>query len=210
MTLQPFKKWAIDFVGTIHPQGKKMGVRYIITMNEYLTRWAEAQPFKDYTGATIVKFLFEYVLMRFGCPKVLMSDRGMHFLNETISMVTEEFQGAAPKVTEVLTEVPKSPQTPRLKPTLTKESAKDKKGKKVAIPVHTSPRRNPQKDKPTAQEKGKTINVEPEEEEIGDISMDDEDLGVEVEEVEVKGSDPITKLPECVPLQGQEQGAKGN
>lgn len=66
--------------------------------------------------------------------------------------------------------------------------------------MRASPRRNPQKDKPTTQENGKTINLEPEEEEIEDISMDDEDLGVEVEEVEVKGSDPITKLPEYIPL----------
>jgi len=30
--------------------------------------------------------------------------------------------------------------------------------------------------------------------------MDDKDLGVEVEEVEVQGVDPITKLPEYIPL----------
>ena len=46
--------------------------------------------------------------------------------------------------------------------TLTKESAKDKNGKQLAIPVRASPRRNPLKDKPTAQEKGKAINLEPE------------------------------------------------
>ena len=40
--LHPFEKWAIDFVGPIQPQGKKTGARYIITVTEYLTRWAEA------------------------------------------------------------------------------------------------------------------------------------------------------------------------
>eukprot|EP00253_Pinus_taeda_P030630 PITA_30630 len=48
MTLQPFKKWAIDFVGPIQPQGKTRA-RYIITTMECLTRWAEAQPVKDST-----------------------------------------------------------------------------------------------------------------------------------------------------------------
>eukprot|EP00253_Pinus_taeda_P033738 PITA_33738 len=52
MTLQPFEKWVIDFVGPIQPQGKT----------------------------------------RARCPKILMSDRGTHFLNETISALTEEFQ----------------------------------------------------------------------------------------------------------------------
>jgi len=61
------------------------------SMMEYLTRWVEAQLVKDCTGATTTKFLFDYVLTRFGCPKVLMSDQGTHFLNETISAFTEEF-----------------------------------------------------------------------------------------------------------------------
>lgn len=68
MTLQPFEKWAIDFVGPIQPQGKKTRARYIITAIEYLTRWVEAQPVKDCIGMTVVKFLFEYVQMQFGCP----------------------------------------------------------------------------------------------------------------------------------------------
>jgi len=48
--------------------------------------------------------------------------------------------------------------------------------------VRASPRRN--LPKPTTQAKGKAINLEPEEEDIEDIPMDDEDVGVEVEEVE--------------------------
>lgn len=86
MTLETFEKSAIDFVVTIQPQGKT-GARYIITTTEYLTRWAEAQPIKDYTGATAVKFLFDMYWR-----SLAMSDRGTHFLNETISTLTEEFQ----------------------------------------------------------------------------------------------------------------------
>jgi len=47
---------------------------------------------KDCTGVIVATFLFEYVMTGFGCPKVLMSDRGMHFLNETISTLMEQFQ----------------------------------------------------------------------------------------------------------------------
>ena len=61
MTLQPFKKWEIDFVGPIKPQGK-IDARSIITMTEYLTHWPEAQSVNDCTGATATKFLFEHVL----------------------------------------------------------------------------------------------------------------------------------------------------
>ena len=61
MTLQPFEKWAIDFVGPIQRQGKS-GARYIIIATKYLTRWAEVQLVKDCTGVTVTKYLFEHVL----------------------------------------------------------------------------------------------------------------------------------------------------
>ena len=90
--MQPFEKWVIDFVGLIQPPGKKTSVRYIITATEYLTRWVEAQLVKECTRDTTTNFLLEYVLTRFGCSEVLMSDRGMHFLNEMISALNEEVQ----------------------------------------------------------------------------------------------------------------------
>lgn len=89
MKLQPFEKWLIDFVGPIQPQGKKIGAWYIITATEYLSRWEEAQPVKDCTCVTTTKFIFEYILTRFGYENMLMSDRGTHFLNETISSLTK-------------------------------------------------------------------------------------------------------------------------
>jgi len=76
-----------------------MGAWYIITTTEYLTGWVETQPMKDYTSMTIVKFLLEYVLTQFGCSKILMSDCGRHFLNETISALTEEFLVYHQKIT---------------------------------------------------------------------------------------------------------------
>ena len=69
-----------------------MGAWYIINTTEYSTRWAKVQPVKDCTGATTTKFLSEYVLTRFGYLKILMSDCGTHFLNETISALMEYFQ----------------------------------------------------------------------------------------------------------------------
>lgn len=73
-----------------------------------------------------------------------------------------EAEEVAPKVVKVLAEVPKSPRMSRPKPTPTKDSVKDKKGKQPTIPVRTSPRRNPPK--PTAQDEVKSINLESKEE----------------------------------------------
>ena len=79
--LQAFKKWIVDFVGPFSPPGKRTGTHYIITRIDYLTRWAEAAPIKDCTTVIATKFLFENVVTRFGCPKILLSDQGMRFVN---------------------------------------------------------------------------------------------------------------------------------
>ena len=92
VTLHAFDKWAIDFVGPINPLTKRIGARYIIITMEYLTRWAKATPMKDCSAETTTHFLFEQVITQFGCPRILMSDQGTHFINNTINTMTEEFE----------------------------------------------------------------------------------------------------------------------
>ena len=67
-------------------------MRYIITGIEYLTRWAEAKAVRNCDVVTATQFIFESIISRFGCPLILMSDQGTHFLNHTIEALTEEFQ----------------------------------------------------------------------------------------------------------------------
>ena len=92
VTLQPFDKWAMDFVGPINPPRKRIGAWYIITKTEYLKSWAEAAPVVDCTAVTTTKFIFENIVTRFGCPRILMSDQGSHFINQTIKALTKELQ----------------------------------------------------------------------------------------------------------------------
>jgi hypothetical protein len=92
VTLHAFDKWEIDFVGPINPPAKRTRSRYIIATTKYLTRWVKAAPVKDCSTETVAHFLFKQVITRFGCPRVLMSNQGTHFINSTIHVMLEEFE----------------------------------------------------------------------------------------------------------------------
>ena len=62
VTLQPFNKWAVEFLGLINPLGKRTGACYIITAIDYLTCWAEAALVADCTAATTSQFIFENIV----------------------------------------------------------------------------------------------------------------------------------------------------
>ncbi|KAL3699620.1 hypothetical protein R1sor_017642 [Riccia sorocarpa] len=90
LPLAPFEKWGLDFVGPISPatQTKK---RYILVATDYLTRMVEAEATRKDDAATVAKFLFEKIICRYGVPLELVSDRGTHFVNKTISALTERY-----------------------------------------------------------------------------------------------------------------------
>jgi hypothetical protein len=61
-------------------------------MMEYLRRWEEVAPVKYCNTETTTHFVFEQVITIFGCPRVLMSDQGTHFINSTICPLNEDFE----------------------------------------------------------------------------------------------------------------------
>ena len=62
VTLQPFDKWDVDFVGPINPPRKCTGSCYIIIAIDYLTWWVEATPVINYTATTAARFIFENIV----------------------------------------------------------------------------------------------------------------------------------------------------
>ena len=88
VTLQPFDKWVVDFVGPINPPWNKTSARYITTAIDYLTWWAKATPVVDCNAVTKTRFLLGNIVTQFGCPRILMSDQGSHFINHTVSALT--------------------------------------------------------------------------------------------------------------------------
>ena len=90
--MQEFDEWVVDFVGPFNPPSRQIGAQFIITAIDYLTRWDEAAPVIDCNAATTSRILFNHLVARFGCTKILVSDQGTKFVNQLIEKLTEEFQ----------------------------------------------------------------------------------------------------------------------
>src|SRR6266487_4452666 len=87
---EPFERIGIDFVGPL--EKTRRGNRYILVTTDYLTKWPEAKAMKDATATNVVKFIYEVIICRHGCPKIILSDRGTHFRNKLVEELCEKFK----------------------------------------------------------------------------------------------------------------------
>ena len=58
--------------------------KYLIIAINNLTKWVEIRAIKDLTAATTVKFIFEQVICRHGCPQVILMDNGTNFAGSVL------------------------------------------------------------------------------------------------------------------------------
>ena len=88
--IEPFEKWALDFIGPINPpsQGKK----YILVCTDYVTKWVEAKPLPRATEQTVVNFLFEEIFVRFGVPREIVTDQGAQFTSKLVQEIAEKYK----------------------------------------------------------------------------------------------------------------------
>ena len=93
MTIPPamtaFEFVAIDIVGPLIETRK--GNKYILVFTDFFTRWPEAFPLANQTEYLIAKCLINEIFCRYGCPRVLLSDRGTNFLSAIMRAVYEIF-----------------------------------------------------------------------------------------------------------------------
>ncbi|CAF1281848.1 unnamed protein product [Didymodactylos carnosus] len=78
----------MDFHGPITPSSKR-GNKYIITITDVLSKFVIAKSVRDCSATTVVRFLKEDVITKFGTPKCILTDNGTHF---TASLTEELFK----------------------------------------------------------------------------------------------------------------------
>jgi len=63
----PFKMWGMDVIGSISPLTSRL-YRFILTITDYFSKWAEAVPLKEVKTPNVIKFIMHHVLYHFGAP----------------------------------------------------------------------------------------------------------------------------------------------
>lgn len=86
---QPFEKLAIDVVGPL-PQTINNN-RFILTMQDDLTKYSYAVPIPNHEAQTIGNELSKFFCM-FGIPKRILSDQGAEFNSKLMKELTKLFQ----------------------------------------------------------------------------------------------------------------------
>lgn len=74
---EPMECLGIDVTGP-HPTSTK-GHKYILTVIDHFSRWAEAYPIRNQESLTVASTLLDQWISRYGCPKQILTDQGPCF-----------------------------------------------------------------------------------------------------------------------------------
>uniref|UniRef100_A0A2N9GYX5 RNA-directed DNA polymerase n=1 Tax=Fagus sylvatica TaxID=28930 RepID=A0A2N9GYX5_FAGSY len=88
LVIEIFDCWGIDFMGPFPPS---FGYLYILVAVDYVSKWVEAVACKNNDHRTVVKFLKEHILSRFGTPRAIISDQGTHFCNKPFEALMSKY-----------------------------------------------------------------------------------------------------------------------
>ncbi|XP_038982186.1 uncharacterized protein LOC120110674, partial [Phoenix dactylifera] len=88
LIIEIFDCWGIDFMSPFPPS---FGNLYILVAVDYISKWIEAIPCKHNDHKTVLKFLKENILSRFGTPRAIISDGGSHFCNKPFEALMRKY-----------------------------------------------------------------------------------------------------------------------
>ena len=73
-----FQEWGLDFIGEINPSSSGKH-KWILTANNYFTKWIKDIPMRQSTETVIMQFLEEHIMSRFGVPEKIIIDNAADF-----------------------------------------------------------------------------------------------------------------------------------
>ncbi|XP_058198420.1 uncharacterized protein LOC131313941 [Rhododendron vialii] len=86
----PFRGWALDIIGMIHPPSSKQH-KFIMVATDYFTKWAEAFPLRSVDQQDVIKVMKEKIIHGFGIPEHFVADRGSVFFGAQVRAFASQF-----------------------------------------------------------------------------------------------------------------------
>jgi hypothetical protein len=85
----PFRGWALDLIGEIRPASSK-NQRFILVGIDYFTKWIEAVALPKVDQETVISFIQNHIIYRFGLPETITTDQGTIFVGQKMQNFANE------------------------------------------------------------------------------------------------------------------------
>lgn len=88
-TTYPWDVVSVDLVGPL-PRSTK-GYTVVVVMQDKFTKWIELQPLRQATAPAVTKAFREHIVMRFRCPRRVITDNGRQFESKEFTTLLQEY-----------------------------------------------------------------------------------------------------------------------
>ncbi|XP_059650433.1 uncharacterized protein LOC132296237 [Cornus florida] len=75
---EPFRGWGFDLIGKVNLPSSE-GHHWVIVATDYFTKWVEAKACKTVDQQTVINFMEQHIIHRFGIPETLVLDNATVF-----------------------------------------------------------------------------------------------------------------------------------
>ena len=86
----PMERLGIDISGK-WPKTDR-GNQYILVIGDYFTKYIEAFPMPNMEAETVADIVVTQFILRYGCPRIILSDQGSQFMSKVFKKMCELFE----------------------------------------------------------------------------------------------------------------------
>jgi len=65
--------------------------QYLLVATYYATKWVEVNVLRTNIVVVTIKIIYDHILTWFGCPLIVVTDQGTHFINDVIHYLINHF-----------------------------------------------------------------------------------------------------------------------
>lgn len=80
--VKTFQRWSLDFMGPLPVT--RNGFKWLLVAIEHATKWPIVKPLRCATAEEVATFLYEEIVLKFGCPGEILTDRGSQFMGNLL------------------------------------------------------------------------------------------------------------------------------